>query len=147
MRLGDRKGWLWGLILTGLVVVAVPSVVLLRAVDDYVRFLRGTRAPLKPSRPSFTAPAESHRREPEVHLVRFEAPWPAAKEVRLVGDFNGWDAIDLDRRPDGSWQTLLPLPPGRYHYLFQIDGRWTLDPGSPATARLGAQQVSVRVVP
>jgi 1,4-alpha-glucan branching enzyme len=33
------------------------------------------------------------------------------------------------RGPNGAWSTTIPLGPGRYHYMFVIDGeRWMADP-------------------
>jgi 5'-AMP-activated protein kinase regulatory beta subunit len=31
---------------------------------------------------------------------------------------------------EGRWVKELVLPPGRYEYLFVVDGRWQPDPGS-----------------
>lgn len=59
----------------------------------------------------------------------------SASSVALVGDFNGWDptATPLARAPgDGIWAVTLPLPPGRYHYSFVVDGtHWARDPTAP----------------
>ena len=32
---------------------------------------------------------------------------------------------------DGKWTKQFKLSPGRYHYRFVIDGKWTEDPGNP----------------
>ena len=57
---------------------------------------------------------------------------PAAAEVRICGDFNGWDGQKhlLKRRPGGFWEKTLRLQPGRYEYKFQVDGAWQLDSGN-----------------
>ena len=147
MKNWERKHWLLALVLVGLVIVAVPSAVLIGAVEDYMTFLTGTRPPPLPStKPRFLPRPEIHRKEPDIRMVRFALSAPKAKEVRLTGDFNGWDdGLTLERRPRGDWQTVVPLPTGTYHYLFRVDGRWSLDPeGRPA--HLGAQPVSERVV-
>ncbi len=31
---------------------------------------------------------------------------------------------------DGRWMKELVLPPGRYEYLYVVDGRWQPDPGA-----------------
>jgi hypothetical protein len=61
----------------------------------------------------------------EVELKRYTIPeriW----DVRLVGDFQGWDAeraVPLeDEDGDGLWQTSLPFPAGRYRYAYRING-------------------------
>ena len=59
----------------------------------------------------------------------------AAREVALVGDFNGWDehATPMLRRPDsGAWSAHVALAPGRHVYAFVIDGKkWLVDPLAP----------------
>lgn len=54
-----------------------------------------------------------------------------AREVHLVGDFNGWCISNeslLWQKEQGVWQKRLFLEPGRYRYKFVIDGEWTNDP-------------------
>ncbi len=55
---------------------------------------------------------------------------PQAKEVYIVGEFNGWRMDDnsrLSRREDGRWMKRFSLMPGRYRYKFVVDGQWLLD--------------------
>ena len=54
----------------------------------------------------------------------------AAGEVLLAGSFTGWNQspITLRRVGEGSWETKVLLPPGRYHYKFLVDGAWQDDP-------------------
>lgn len=64
----------------------------------------------------------------------FRLKAPDAKRVSVVGTFNGWDpdAHPL-QGPDrtGVWTLGLPLPPGRYRYMFVLDGvRWVTDPNA-----------------
>lgn len=68
--------------------------------------------------------------------VRFDLRLPTtAREVAIVGDFNGWDenATPMMRREgDGSWSAHVPLTPGRHVYAFVVDGtRWIVDPLAP----------------
>jgi len=57
--------------------------------------------------------------------VLFVVPALEAKNVAVVGDFNGWEATPLsDDNNDGIWTATIPLTPGRYEYAFIIDGRW-----------------------
>jgi 1,4-alpha-glucan branching enzyme len=64
-------------------------------------------------------------------LVRLVLVQPGARSVAIVGDFNGWDPMrsPLERAEAGVWSTTLELPPGRYNYLFLVDGdQWMVDP-------------------
>ena len=61
---------------------------------------------------------------------------PAAKEVFVAGSFNGWQVGATPLRPakGGEWQGQLDLTPGRYEYLFVVDGTWLPDPAARETA-------------
>lgn len=54
------------------------------------------------------------------------------RSVAIVGDFNNWnpDANQLkDPEGNGIWSTSLTLRPGRYEYMFIINGEeWITDP-------------------
>jgi len=58
---------------------------------------------------------------------------PSAREVAVVGDWNGWNpkAQPLIER-NGRWEIVLELPRGRYYqYQFLVDGdRWIPDPNA-----------------
>lgn len=53
-----------------------------------------------------------------------------AKDVRLAGEFNGWnpDLAPLQPLRGSAFQIRLPLAPGRYQYRYVIDGSWRNDP-------------------
>ena len=55
---------------------------------------------------------------------------PRAREVFVLGDFNGWDitAHPMMKDADGLWRKITYLSPGRYEYLFVEDGKWCCDP-------------------
>lgn len=55
----------------------------------------------------------------------------------------------MERAEDGVWELRVPLGPGRYEYLFLVDGRfWELDPANPERAPDGSGGfVSLFVVP
>ena len=76
-------------------------------------------------------PTGSH---PAVTIIRFTLHAPDAERVSLVGDFNGWrnDEIFLsDTTGHGYFSGAVPLKPGRYAYMFVIDGaKWVTDPGA-----------------
>ena len=67
---------------------------------------------------------------PDVCRAEFCCKAPGAKEVALVGSFNNWDgrANPMTRRSDGTWNLVLSLPPGFYHYKFVVDGQWRCNP-------------------
>ena len=52
--------------------------------------------------------------------------------VAVVGDFNGWNPekhLLQDENKDGIWTATLRLEPGRYEYMFILDGqKWVPDP-------------------
>jgi len=58
-------------------------------------------------------------------------PYREVSHVSLVGDFNNWDK-DVDpmaRREDGTFQFIIALNPGIYHYKFVLeDVEWIPDP-------------------
>ncbi len=69
--------------------------------------------------------------------VQFVLLAPQAHTVSLAGDFNGWDAAHtpLRRAPSGLWSVDVPLAPGRYTYVFVVDGRrFVPDPSAPRAA-------------
>lgn len=76
--------------------------------------------------------------EPRDGGVLFRVHAPQAKSVSIAGSFNRWER---DRDPlsgpdkEGWWSITIPLVPGRYEYLFLLNGRdWLPDPHAPATA-------------
>ena len=64
-------------------------------------------------------------------LVRLVMLQPGAQTVGVAGDFNGWDPLQTPLFPTtgGAWIVTLPLEPGRYEYMFVVDGtQWVVDP-------------------
>jgi len=57
-----------------------------------------------------------------------------AHTVAIAGDFNGWNSqANLLEDPDGDgiWTGTLKLEPGRYEYMFVLDGeKWFPDPNA-----------------
>ena len=66
-------------------------------------------------------------------VVQFRLGDPAAREVTLAGDFNGWRPEHrLHQISAGVWSVDVALEPGVYSYVFIIDGKtWRLDPLAP----------------
>ena len=56
------------------------------------------------------------------------------KSIAVVGDFNDWDPtrnLLTDENNDGIWTVTLKLEPGRYEYMFILDGqKWVPDPSA-----------------
>jgi Glycogen recognition site of AMP-activated protein kinase len=87
--------------------------------------------------------------EPTV-FVRLVLLQPGARSVSVAGDFNGWDPAQtkLERSDGGVWTATIPLKPGRYQYMFVIDGKqWIADPlaAEEATDGFGAQNAVLDV--
>jgi len=57
-----------------------------------------------------------------------------AHTVAIAGDFNGWSPqanLLEDPEGDGIWTGTLKLEPGRYEYMFVLDGeKWFPDPNA-----------------
>ncbi|MBI3999625.1 MAG: isoamylase early set domain-containing protein [Candidatus Omnitrophica bacterium] len=64
--------------------------------------------------------------------ISFEYHAPSAQTAFLAGTFNNWsqETLPLKKDKDGRWTTTLPLAPGRYEYLYFVDGAWQCDPKS-----------------
>jgi len=64
-------------------------------------------------------------------FVRLVLVQPNAQSVSVAGDFNDWNPAKtkLERTDGGMWTVTFPLKPGRYEYMFVIDGKqWIADP-------------------
>jgi anti-sigma-K factor RskA len=86
--------------------------------------------------------------EQVVRLVMMDAD---ARTVSVAGDFNGWhpEATPLHRTEKGLWAVTLPLKPGRYHYMFVVDGRdWITDPfaGDMSVDGFGAENAVLEIL-
>ena len=66
-------------------------------------------------------------------IVQFRLGDAEAREVALVGDFNGWRPEHrLHRTAAGVWAVDVALEPGVYSYVFVVDGEAIrLDPLAP----------------
>ena len=59
--------------------------------------------------------------------VTFQLISPQAKVVQIVGDFTKWEPVSLARK-NGVWQVTLKLKPGKYKYIYIVDGNPYIDP-------------------
>lgn len=122
-----RPRWWWGAAAAATLVIGVmrpwqPDVMVERADSAVANVPRGS------------LPVGSTSESGDT--TRFDLRLPSgAREVALVGDFNGWDenATPMIRRAnDGAWSARVPLAPGRHVYAFVVDGRrWLVDPLAP----------------
>ena len=91
-------------------------------------------------------PASHGRPDGPASGVSFVLLAPGAHSVAVAGDFNGWriDATALeDGDGDGVWRATIGLSPGRYEYMFVIDGeRWVTDPRATARRQDGFGNVN-----
>jgi hypothetical protein len=74
----------------------------------------------------------------QIQMVQFVFVAPEAKSVSLVGDFNEWNAraTPLASSSGNLWTVQIPLTPGRYNYVFMVDGAMLVpDPTAPRTAQ------------
>ncbi len=120
-----RIRWAWA------PAAAIAALLLILAWHDMEPRLRSHRAP------ELTAATESAESTPPSAPApaatvpcRFRFEGKDARQVCLVGSFNLWKVCDtpLQRDPDGAWSVTLDLPPGRYEYMFVVDGEWQPDP-------------------
>ncbi|NOT22826.1 MAG: hypothetical protein HOP22_08875 [Nitrospiraceae bacterium] len=106
-------------------VVVVAVVGLLRFAPERIVEVPVPMAGSQAQTASFT-PAQ----EPKV-FVRLVLLQPGAQSVSVAGDFNGWNPNQTKLEPSegGMWTATIALKPGRYQYMFVIDGKqWIADP-------------------
>ena len=92
----------------------------------------------EPGAPAATGPAQAaEAAPPRAVLVSFRLPAPGAERVAVAGDFNDWDVHRAPLRDDdgdGIWTGTVAVEPGRYAYMFVVDGEtWVVDPAAAAT--------------
>ncbi len=65
----------------------------------------------------------------EGNKVVFQFYRPLARNVHVVGDFNGWREHELRMTPgtQGYWTAVLYLPQGDYKFRYRCDGQWFTD--------------------
>ncbi len=67
--------------------------------------------------------------------ISLELVQPGAKTVCVAGSFNEWkpESTPLNQVGNGRWIGDLKVHPGRYEYLFVVDGQWLPDPNAKET--------------
>jgi hypothetical protein len=87
--------------------------------------------PVAPAPSANNGTASGPVADPSTVLVRLVILQPDAKMVQVAGDFNGWNPArtSLEQISSGAWAVTIPLKPGRYEYMFVVDGQqWIADP-------------------
>jgi len=83
------------------------------------------------SGPAADVPASLAATAPSTVLIRLVVLQPGARTVQAAGDFNGWNPArtPLEQVSRGAWAVTIPLEPGRYEYMYVVDGQeWIADP-------------------
>ena len=62
--------------------------------------------------------------------VRLELCKPGAHSVAVAGSFNSWQPEQASASGHGAWFKELTIGPGRYEYMFVVDGQWLPDPNA-----------------
>ncbi|MDR0473281.1 MAG: isoamylase [Treponema sp.] len=80
--------------------------------------------------------------------LSFSFKGPPGETVTVAGSFNGWDPFmyQLKENPAGTYSLNIPLPPGRYQYVFFHRGERWLDPYNPNRAYSHDGQAASEVV-
>lgn len=81
---------------------------------------------------SKTSGAKTRAKKKTIRSTEFSLTAPEAKEVFVAGDFNDWNPSELAMRKfkAGKYVKKMKLKPGRYEYLFVVDGNWRTDPAN-----------------
>jgi len=86
-----------------------------------------------PTKPATIKSAPAKKRvtslQPKRRRIVFSFSAPEAQNVALVGNFNNWDYTKtMKKDKEGLWTSRVDLEPGKYEYLFLVDGEWQDDP-------------------
>lgn len=63
-------------------------------------------------------------------VVTFRVRRPEADRVSVLGDFSGWEPVEMERR-DGLWTVSVEVGPGVHHFGFRVDGEWYVPDDAP----------------
>jgi 1,4-alpha-glucan branching enzyme len=82
-------------------------------------------------------PVPVKTQSPKPARISLELVEPAAQQVYVAGSFNEWkpETTPLLALGNGRWKGDLKLGPGRYEYLFVVDGQWRPDPNARETVQ------------
>lgn len=122
-----------------------PLIKLFSAVNSHFGFLRDWTAYEKTKAPStaiyrINAPQKT---KSKFKFINFSVKIQA-ESVSLIGDFNNWQpkANEMLKKQGGNWEISIPLPSGRYRYLFLADDEFVIDEKNQNTAEFEGETVS-----
>lgn len=104
----------------------------------------------RPASPEVTDAGVTFRyHDPVAQVVQVSGSWASNFYLRGRDWTSDTRVGRMQRDADGTWELRVPLSPGRYEYVFLVDGRfWHLDPSNPQRQSDGAGGwVSLLVVP
>jgi len=81
--------------------------------------------------------------------VKFTLHAPGAKQVSLVGSFNGWakSATPMKVTTGDLWSVVVPLKAGEYTFMYLVDGvQWVTPPDAEDVVTDGFGQANGVVV-
>ncbi|MBU0728606.1 MAG: glycogen-binding domain-containing protein [Proteobacteria bacterium] len=80
-----------------------------------------------------TKKAAAPKPKKTIPSIEFKVCAPGASKVFLAGDFNEWNtsSLKMQKSKGDIFKKSMKLKPGRYEYLFLVDGSWWTDPESP----------------
>jgi 1,4-alpha-glucan branching enzyme len=92
-------------------------------------------APVEAVKPAVAAKPVAKQVAKPASRISLELVKSEAKEVYVAGSFNGWvpQKSPLSPAGNGHWVGDLAVGPGRYEYLFVVDGQWLPDPNARET--------------
>ncbi len=72
------------------------------------------------------------------YKIKFDSKGKTFKNVAVKGEFNSWNPLNSPlKNNNGIWETEIEIEPGRYQYLFVVDGKETKDPDNSETVSNG----------
>jgi len=83
------------------------------------------------------------------HDITFWLEDATARSVEVAGSFNNWqpNSTPMRKKDAGKWSVTVKLLPGRYQYMFVIDGNeWVTDPKAAPTLPDGFGRANSLVV-
>ena len=87
----------------------------------------------------------AQKKAPEKRNILFSLYSSRAKKVSVIGDFNNWYEDPLKK--DGKlWKKAIKLKPGKYKYLFKVDGRRIKDPNNAKVSKDGKSLIVVKSI-
>jgi 1,4-alpha-glucan branching enzyme len=79
--------------------------------------------------PPLGVPANAHVGTPPAQPIELGLFAPYNESVELVGSWNGFKPLPMERQPDGWWRRPVDLPDGEHRYKFRVKSRSYFWPG------------------